>query len=100
MTVQHEDPGREWRDLLMRLLDAIKDDIRTMREAHDDTDRAARDALSKVAEIERRLENIEPVSGQVVELKALAKQTAQVTGSIWGAALGVAGSVLTALLLK
>lgn len=93
--------GEGWgRDLLMRLLDDIRNDIVAMRDGGSETDRIARDALGKIVEVERRLIVVENDSKaaalSLVEIKSLARGV----GSAWGAVAGALLSLLTAWALK
>lgn len=96
--------GREYRDLLLRLIDGIKDDIGALREGHGDLDKIARDAYNRLGEIERRMTDVEKSSNaatlSLVEIKSLAKGAGSVAGTIGGAITGILASVLIAFILQ
>lgn len=99
-----EPDGREYRDLLLRLIDGIKDDIGALREGQGDLDKIARDAYNRLSEIERRMGDVERSSTaatlSLVEIRSVAKGAGTVAGTISGAIASVLGSILIAWIIS
>lgn len=99
-----EPDGREYRDLLLRLIDGIKADIGALRDGHGDLDKIARDAYNRLGEMERRVNEVERVANaatiSLVEIRALAKGAGSVAGTIGGAITGILASILVAFILQ
>ncbi len=106
-----DEGGREWRDLLLRLLDGIKDDLVALERQHQETDRYARSAFSRVEAAEDKLsavrDMVEKLHDQanestlsIVEIKTVAKTVGKTSGLIWGLASGILGGVIVTVLVR
>lgn len=109
--MSEEPDGREYRDLLLRLIDGIKDDLGSLRENlsaasthRSEIEKLARDACNKLSELERRMKDVERDSRvatlDLVQIKAVAKGAGSVAGTIGGAVTGILCSILIAWVLR
>ena len=98
-----EPGGKEYRDLILRLLEGVRNDVGALREGQANTDQIARDAYNKLGELERRMGSVENESRDttlsMVEIKAVAEGAGKVAGLIWGAVTGILGSIVVALIM-
>lgn len=92
---------RDWgRDLLMRLLDGIKEDLAKLSEAQGDDGKTARAAFLRVEQVEVKVAQLEAESRRsevsLAEIKALSKAA----GYMGGAITGVLSGILTAFVIR
>jgi hypothetical protein len=99
--------GREYRELLLRLIDGVKDDMVALRESIvalrdevGDTEKIARAAFLRIEQAEVKIAKLETQTQDstlsIVEIKAVSKTA----GMIAGAITGVLGAVLTGFLMR
>lgn len=101
-----DDAGREWRDLLLRLLDGVKDDIASMRDSHNDLrdkfeamEKVGRSAFVRVEGAEDRLTRVETEAKASTVTLAEIKTMGRSAGYLGGLVAGVLGALLTAFVM-